>query len=285
MNYAQDALWWRITHPTVRDLASLLTAPSLWHSSNELPVRTLLGEQGFRYLIELNDCPEKLPENLVATHLGHYAENLLAFWFAHAPHSQLIAQEVLVYEKQQTQGALDFIVSLSGSLYHIELTCKYYGAAQGQPENMIGLNPRDTLLNKREKLIQQSALSHNENATKSLAKYLTPPKNIQRATIIRGIGFTHSGSLPENSIYPPNAWSGLLIENSEQWQVFAQDSRFYRMERTQYLAPARVQYEQTINLNEAMQQHGCLLAQVAPRPDGYWHEQQRLMLPETPFSA
>lgn len=280
MNYAQEALWWRLTDPTVRDLASLLTAPSLWQSDNELPVRTLLGEQGFRYLLELNDNPQRLPENFGASRLGHYAENLLAFWFANAPHSQLIAREVPIQAQSQTQGALDFIVSLAGSLYHIELTCKYYGAAQGQPENMIGLNPRDTLLAKREKLIQQSALSCSENADNHLKKYVKESKIVQRATIIRGIGFTLSGSLPENAIYPNNAWSGLLIEHKQQWQQFAADNRFYRFNRSEYLAPARVLYEQTIDLNEAMQQQGCLLAQVAPRHDGFWHEQQRLMLPE-----
>lgn len=279
MNYALDALWWRLTHPVVRDLAALLTAPPLWKSDNELPVRTLLGEQGFRYLLELNDHPERLPETLAANHLGHYAENLLAFWFANAPHSKLIAHEVLIQSQSQTQGALDFIVSLAGTLYHIELTCKYYGSAQGQPENMMGLNPRDTLLAKREKLIRQSALSCSEQTLKSLEKYLKEPKSLQRATMIRGMGFTFSGSLPENAIYPNNAWSGLLIEHSEQWQQFAADSRFYRFNRSEYLAPARVLHEQTIGLNEAMQQHGCLLAQVTPRHDGFWHEQQRLMLP------
>ena len=39
MNYAQDALWWRLTHPIIRDLASLLTAPPLWRTDCELPVR------------------------------------------------------------------------------------------------------------------------------------------------------------------------------------------------------------------------------------------------------
>ena len=47
MNYALDALWWRLTDPDVRALASLLTAPPLWHSGCELPVRELLGEHGF----------------------------------------------------------------------------------------------------------------------------------------------------------------------------------------------------------------------------------------------
>ena len=60
MNYALDALWWRLTDPDVRALASLLTAPPLWHSGCELPVRELLGEHGFRFLLELDEHPQAL---------------------------------------------------------------------------------------------------------------------------------------------------------------------------------------------------------------------------------
>ena len=40
MNYALDALWWKLQTPAVRDLAVLLTAPPPWLSGAELPVRT-----------------------------------------------------------------------------------------------------------------------------------------------------------------------------------------------------------------------------------------------------
>ncbi len=46
MNYALDALWWKLQTSAVRDLAVLLTAPPPWLSGAELPVRTLLGEGG-----------------------------------------------------------------------------------------------------------------------------------------------------------------------------------------------------------------------------------------------
>ena len=45
MNYALDALWWKLATPSVRDLATLLTAPPLWQSGCELSVRALLGER------------------------------------------------------------------------------------------------------------------------------------------------------------------------------------------------------------------------------------------------
>lgn len=280
MNYAQDALFWRLTNPTVRDLATLLTAPPLWHNDTELPVRLLLGEHGFRYLLELNDHPQRLPENLHTPRLGHYAENLLAFWLQTAPHCQLIAREVPIVSGSQTQGALDCIASLSGNLYHIELTCKYYGSTTGQPENMVGLNPRDTLLAKHSKIQQQLTLSQHPAVQHTLRDSGIAPSSLQRASIIRGIGFTLSGSLPEHPLYPANAWTGILLQEPEQWQMFAEDARFYVFQRHEYLAPARVTHAQSISKSQAQQHSGCLLAYLAPRPDAHWHEVQRLMLPE-----
>ena len=84
MNYALDALWWKLTSQPVRDLASLLTAPPLWQSGCELSVRELLGELGFRYLLALDADPAPLMDHLAQRapfghRLGIYAEELLAF--------------------------------------------------------------------------------------------------------------------------------------------------------------------------------------------------------------
>ena len=114
MNYALDALWWKLTTPTVRDLATLLTAPPLWQSGCELSVRELLGERGFRYLLDLDGNPAPLDDYLAehapfGNRLGIYAERLLAFWFAHAPHTELHACNLPVFSDDLTQGAADFI--------------------------------------------------------------------------------------------------------------------------------------------------------------------------------
>lgn len=103
MNYALDALWWKLTSQPVRDLASLLTAPPLWQSGCELSVRELLGEHGFRYLLALDADPAPLTDYLAQRasfghRLGIYAEELLAFWFANAPHAKLHAYNLPVFQ-------------------------------------------------------------------------------------------------------------------------------------------------------------------------------------------
>ena len=146
------------------DLAALLTAPPLWHSGCELPIPRLLGSQGFRFLLGLDDAPAPLTQWLeqeapFGHRLGHYAESLLAFWLAHAPHCQLIARNHPVRsESGQTLGAADFLCLLDSAPYHLELTCKYYGGTT--TDDFQGLNPADTLLGKAAKLQQQCRLFH-----------------------------------------------------------------------------------------------------------------------------
>ena len=124
MNYAQDPIWQSLKNPILRDLAGLLTAPPLWRTGCEIPVRELLGGNGFRLLLAWDSDPAfRLPPHLSRQRyaLGHYAEDLLAYWFAHAPHSRLIAANVQIpsADGHSTSGELDFIAELSGSLYHI----------------------------------------------------------------------------------------------------------------------------------------------------------------------
>ena len=324
MNYALDAIWWRLRHPAVRDLAALLTAPPLWHSGCELPIPRLLGSQGFRFLLSLDDAPAPLtqwlePEAPFGHRLGHYAESLLAFWLAHAPHCQLIARNHPVRsESGQTLGAADFLSLLDSVPYHLELTCKYYGGTT--PADFQGLNPADTLLGKAAKLQQQCRLFHTPQARAQLPAPLQgylktsaasfceaktnevsfcgaktseaspretntgktdcrQPPNLSQAlntaTIIRGIGFTPNGILngsPLNLL----GWSGLLLPQWADYLAQA-EQRFHPLSRLAYLAPARVPFEQTISAAELARQAPGLIAVVEQRPDGMWHETQRLM--------
>jgi len=98
---------------------------------------------------------------------------------------------------------------------------------------------------------------------------------LNTATIIRGIGFTPNGIL-NGSPLNPLGWSGLLLP---QWADYPAQAtqRFYPLPRLAYLAPAHVPFEQTISAAELAHQTPGLIAVVEQRPDGMWHETQRLM--------
>lgn len=270
MNYALDALWWRLTSPPIRALAVLLTAPPLWHSANELPVSELLGEQGFRYLLHLNDHPTLLPADVYHPILGRYAENLLAFWLSHAPHSQLIArnQRIICPNSGKTLGELDFIVKINQQIYHIELCCKYFG--RETENNWVGLNPKDTLSHKIQKLNKQLKLSQTPEAATILQKLGLANTSVRSVSVIRGNLFTNI-DVPRDGVLSERAWTGTLV------QQLPENTTLYRLARHEWLAPARIAAIDGVQKQNLCQAQAGIYAQLAPRPDGYWHEIARMM--------
>ena len=292
MNYALDALWWRLTDPNVRDLAAVLTAPPLWFSGCELPVRTLLGDTGFRYLLDINDYPAQLHEYLeqrkpFANRLGFYAEHLLAFWLETAPHTALLAQNIAVKnDTGQTSGAADFIATLNGEPYHIELTCKYYGCRSGRPSEMAGLDTQDTLAHKAAKLPQQLRLLESEAGRNILERLKLNPKEIRAVSVVRGNGFSQQPQAANEAPLNPYGWHGIYIEDWSEYR-FAHspqnsfsdglEHRYCLFSRLGLLAPARVCPEATLNEAETRTIRSGIVAVLEPRPDGFWHEVRRIM--------
>ncbi|MBF0802959.1 MULTISPECIES: DUF1853 family protein [unclassified Neisseria] len=288
MNYSLDALWWRLTDPGVRALASVLTAPVLWHSGAELGVRELLGGKGFRYLLDLDGNPESLRHYLQArcpfgNRLGWYAESLLAFWLETAPHTRLLAQNAVVQNAQgQTAGAADFIALVNGQPCHIELTCKYYGSRSGRPSEMIGLNRHDRLADKAAKLAQQTALLQTEAGQGVLRGLGLQPQQVCAVTVVRGIAFSAAPPAAENAPLNPYGWHGLYIEDWAEYDFSDGLKRYYALPRMDFLAPARIAGNETQGADDIRNLESGLIAELEHRPDGCWHEVKRLMKVQRP---
>ncbi|STZ76568.1 DUF1853 family protein [Bergeriella denitrificans] len=286
MNYALDALWWKLTDPAVRDLAALLTAPPLWHSGAELPVRELLGEHGFRYLLQLDQAPQILHQHLsahapFAHRLGLYAEQLLAFWFANAPHTRLLAHNLPVRTADAlTLGAADFIATVNGKPYHIELACKYYGSPSGRTDDFCGLNRQDCLRDKAAKLPQQMMLLKFSDGLHTLKTH-SLPENPQPASVIRGIAFLPADTPAAEAPLNPLAWQGRYLSDWAQYPAHDYPAaRYALLERMAYLAPARLPESRTFTASELSHIRSGLVAVLEQRPDGHWHEILRLMKTE-----
>lgn len=271
MNYALDALWWRLHQPQVRALAAILTAPALWNTHCELPISKLLGTKGFRILLAWNDENRAdLPIHHAHQPVGKYAEQLLAFWFEHAPHCQLLAQNILIFaDNGQTMGSLDFIVQIDQEIYHIELACKYVGSTTGAPEDMVSLNSQDFLNHKIHKLTQQLSLLETPLAQKTVGNLGVNVEKIRSVSLVRGMGFTHTGILPKHSIYTVNAWTGILTTHLPKHKIY------YPLQKQDYLAPVCVKEKQ---LPETIVEKQGLWAELNKREDGFYHEVQRFML-------
>ena len=239
-----------------------------------------MGEHGFRYLLDLDGNPAALDDYLAehtpfGNRLGIYAERLLAFWFTHAPHTELHAYNLPVFSDDLTQGAADFIASINGKPYHIELTCKYYGSGSGKSAEMHGLNSKDTLTAKAAKLPCQLALLQSLEGSETLRQNLLTDAP-QPASIIRGIGFFPVGADSAEAPLNPYFWRGVFIRD---WSAYptTEGARYHLIDRMAYLAPARVAEAQTLSDHDVRQIESGLIAKLELRPDGFWHEIERIM--------
>ena len=196
--------WQHLHNPHVRSLAWMLCAPSLldadsalWHhqlAKLVIPDRGQLNT----WLTQLDRDPAKLLDAL-ALHkhrrLGHYAENLLAFYLQHE--GLLFAHGVQVHGDQSvTIGEFDFLLNHPEGLLHWEIATKFYLLEEGDNAgHQIGLNDylgpnlADTLGLKMEKIFrQQLVLSSHASAVKIL-----PQKVIAAEALIKGwLFYRHS---------------------------------------------------------------------------------------------
>jgi len=129
-----DELLATLTDPAVRDLAWLLTSPGLlraqqssirqaqWDAQQMVEIR--------QWLSELDRAPAALHAELLRLpqkRLGHYAEQLLAYFLVHGKVGRLIAANLAVRHGNRTLGECDFLLSApDGALVHWELAVKCY---------------------------------------------------------------------------------------------------------------------------------------------------------------
>lgn len=280
-NYAQNALWWALKDADVRALAAILTAPPLWDCGCELPVRELLGEQGFRFLLALDNEPQPLHRYLnqhqpFAHRLGFYAEHLLVFWFVHAPHCRLLAHNLTVADSGSTLGALDFVVQIHRQIYHVELACKYYVGNDSRPESLAGLNPQDTFSRKQAKLSQQLALSATPAGKRALQVLLKTEAEVRVAGVVRGMGFGNDADLWWQPPLNPYGWFGTVVEKIAEWLPEDSQTVLHRIHPMKLLAPARVAENECHTLEQIAADLPAYVAVVARREDGFWHEVSRI---------
>jgi hypothetical protein len=196
--------WQHLHNPHVRALAWMLCSPSLLDADSPLWHQQLAklvapdGEKLKPWLTQLEQDPANLLQAL-ALHkhrrLGHYAENLLAFYLQHE--GLLYAHGLQVHSEQSaTIGEFDFLLKQPDGLLHWEIATKFYLLEEGgKVDHQIGLNDylgpnlADTLGLKMQKIFrQQLVLSSHAAAVKIL-----PQKVIAAEALIKGwLFYRHS---------------------------------------------------------------------------------------------
>lgn len=227
----------------VRQLAFTIASPNLLcHLPQSLTIQhsfqlhsDLTWRQHFQNYLprlqQLDESPEPLllfMSRLKSTRLGLRFENLLWFWLQEDQyHSyQLLGHSIQKIEGAKTLGELDFLVlnKETQQIEHWEVALKYYlGEGQLNLEQWIGLNREDTLSTK---------LYHFTNKQFQFSEALD--FNIQqRFTVLKGQLYLPLNLAQEQSI--PD-W----INSNRRlgyWGTTIPDSKFYRLERHEWLCP------------------------------------------------
>jgi hypothetical protein len=261
--------WQDLQDTHVRSLAWMLTSPSMlakesavWHhqiANLILPENSKL----HAWLLALDQHPNELHEAL-ALHkhrrLGHYAENLLAFYLKHA--ELLYVHGLQVHEDNySTIGEFDFLLHEQDGLLHWEIATKFYLFEPGDEfghkidlADYVGPNLADTLAAKMDKIFhQQLALSHHPASQK-----LLPKRVIAAKALIKGWLFYREQRLSQVSI------DGIAEDHCRGcWWTLEEIGRltipyFLILERLQWLAPVQTRLDGVMEqgqLHDAIVRH------------------------------
>jgi hypothetical protein len=158
--------WHHLRRARVRALAWLLDAPDLLDVGDpywEGRIATLgpMTPETARWLAELDADPAPLDAALGAkmhTRLGLYAEQLMAFYFAHQ--GRLVAHGLQVRaSRNDTVGEFDFLLDAGGGgVEHIEFATKFYllqGDSTAGFDTFVGPNLADSLGRKMRKVFDR----------------------------------------------------------------------------------------------------------------------------------
>ena len=94
---------------------------------------------------------------------------------------------------------------------------------------------------------------------------------------MRGIGFFPHGFNTFEPPLNPYGWRGIYIQDWAEYGFERQEARYHLLDRMAYLAPARVAETETLNETEIRRIDQGLIAVLELRPDGFWHEIERIM--------
>lgn len=250
--------WRHLRDRHVRDLAWLLDAPNLldadapqWEGKIAALPRDA-ADRAAPWLAELDAMPQEFHAYLEIgrfTRLGRYAEKLMAFYFR--AQGTLAAHGLQVRSGPgATVGEFDFLLHDGSSLVHWELATKFYllavDGSDAAADYFVGPNLADTLQAKMRKILRrQLAL-----ATHPAAQPLLSAPIASSHAFIKGWLFSPSDGTEAKESYMS---SGVSLQHCRgRWlpqEAFVPhpDQRFMVLPRLRWLAPARVEFHETID--------------------------------------
>lgn len=252
--------WGHLNDPHVRALAWLIDAPDLLDPDahqwkGRIATLAEASVEDAQWLSASDVSPAELHAYLEIqpfTRLGRYAEKLIAFYFRHR--GILAAHGVQVRDgKSGTVGEFDFLLHRGKALAHWEFATKFYllesSGAGHDADYFVGPNLADTLGAKMRKILDRQ-LSLGQHPA---AQIHLPLPIASAQALIKGWLFYHENDAP------PLRQLGISGAHCRGfWCTLAEldevsGDRFAILSRLRWLAPAKLDWEQTLDRHSILQ--------------------------------
>ncbi len=295
----------RYQHQSVRDLAWVISSPSLLFSSEAVYSGEKVSDtwcehvyqQNLKWLSELDVDPRPLQQWLGQREsplLGIYFETLLAFWLQHLPNIDLLAQNLVVGQPGLQIGEFDLLFrdKAMNQSVHWEAAVKFYLRYGERDYQWLGPNPRDSLSRKLNKVFeQQLRLAEHARAKQVLFEEIGISKIVPRA-FIKGYLFYPFDSDWQNPTHIPagvsekhlKGWWCRHIDVAALLQQRSSEKRWLVLPRLQWLSSVFTSSDKELliaaELEEYLLQYfsehyKALLLVELKFVDGTWQEQSR----------
>jgi len=197
-------------HKLINDLAWAISSPSLLDGTPyqyQSLVSTEWGQSQILDNLQLLSDQDKSPQNIQTFFsqkpgfkLGHYFEDLVAYWFTINPRYEILSKNLTISENKITLGEIDFIIRdhFREKNIHLEVAVKFFlQVTHNDQSYWFGPNLHDRLDLKLEKTFnKQITFSETEAAQKHLSDL-----NIEideKLVLLKGRLFSHSDRLTDD---------------------------------------------------------------------------------------
>lgn len=249
--------------PEVRDLVWILTAPGLIAPDPWWPKRRLADATAADWAVDAEAALSALDQQPTPLHrwldrhqrgrLGHYAEDLLAWWLHHCPAVVEHAMGVVVPgDDGRTRGELDCLWRAPGQSHieHWELAVKLYLRTDNRLDGCLGPDPRDSLGAKLRHLHEhQLPLGAHPAAQPSVTKAMPAGGEVRSRVLLKGWLFHPLQSGGEYHRLAPGPvaadhdhgwWARLAKLRSDHLPRRGRQTRYAILPKARWLAPARL---------------------------------------------
>lgn len=265
-------------HQCVSDLAWVMSSPCLLAQHSAPYVGDKVSDdwcqsvyhQNVEWLHRLDANPEILQQWLDQRNsplLGLYFESLLAFWLQHLPHTELVAQNLVVGQSDLQLGEFDLLfrdLNLQ-QLFHWEVTVKFYLRVGKTEFQWLGPNPSDSLQRKLNKMFDsQLHLSDQPKAQQVLRHELGQHQLVPQAFVKGYLFYPYESDWrnpaqisPAVSINHLKGWWCHYSDMPTKLKACPAENSWLLLPRLQWLSP--VVREHTAEVMDRDELLGCLV--------------------------